>query len=299
MTQGKARGILIVSVLASLGLIIWAPRISSKLKSSESQSAETPRAALAQVLSLEGKVSHRNHKMSSAQLIEPGSTIGNLDLIVVEARSQMSISAKGYEIRLNGPGQFLFEMWLPQDAEGPLLIHRLAGQLDMLKEGERGKVFVISGQGFSDPKGASVNLGPRGLILSPLVLGSAPRPEEPAPSEAAPTGTTGRISLANGADVDPDGQSLTNEYLDSMISSQQEMFQRCQANALRDQGEVRGQVVMALTISPTGKMEDVHVMTSNIQNEKLLSCLIQVFEQIKFRPFSGPSIVRSYPLSFE
>ncbi len=301
MTQVKARGILILSVLSSLGLIFWAPRLSQQMKSKESVEPASDRPVLAQVEKSEGKVSHRNHTMSSAQMIAAESGIGNLDLIVVESRASLLISAKGYQIKLIGPGQFLFEMWLPQDPDGPLLIHRLAGQMEMVKEGERGKVFVVSSQGFTDPKGASLNLGPRGLILSPLTLSqSGDEVKAPPPLEDPPTQqTSGEISLANGSDAEPESQSLSNEYLDRVISQQQELFQRCQANALRDQGEVRGQVVMALTISPQGKMENVHVMTSNIQNDKLLSCLVQVFEQIKFKPFSGPSIVRSYPLSFE
>ena len=74
---------------------------------------------------------------------------------------------------------------------------------------------------------------------------------------------------------------------------------KCQTHAIRQNKKSKGQLLIGISIESRGKMKDVQILASDIQNEELLSCVKTVLERTHFRAFQGAEIIRSYPLVFE
>lgn len=294
MTQRQARWLLVLCLVVGVVLIIMGPRWAPK-----SQPAPEPETAtVGQATAVEGKVSRVPWNHKEAHPVTNDSNLNHLDRLYIESRSQIDLTVMGYKIRLLGPAEMILERWSPSDSNSAVAIHVVSGNLEMLTEGERGKVYVLKDELMTDPKGASLQKQ-RGLIISPLSLAASGALTVPVIDEAGTGTSVGTVALAGDNDTEPLPDSLSNAYLDGEIAKEQDQFQRCQANSLRDGGEVKGQVVIGMTITPQGKVQDVHIMTSTLMDDKLHGCVLGIFSRLKFRPFKGASIVRSYPLSFE
>lgn len=284
-----------IGCVAAAAVLIALGSRWTKTISTQDQPAAT-QSTVAKAEGIEGRVTRKSWSQDLASSLLAGDAIRHLDRTFIESRSHLEVSLKGYRLRVLGPGEIIFEQWSPSDPASPVVMHLISGHLDMLTEGERGKVYVTKDRQLTDPKGASLPVE-RGLIISSLGFSNSGL-TLPTVTEAQ-TATGGTVSMAGENDSEPLPGSLTNAYLDGVIAQEQEQFQRCQANSLRDHSDAKGQVVVGMTISPDGRVSDLHVMTSTIQDDKLHGCILQIFSRLKFRPFQGAAIVRSYPLTFE
>lgn len=234
-----------------------------------------------------GSVERRHYGEVEFQPLNESGSLFHLDGLKLSEASSAHMLLADYILALSGPALVVLERWMSGDEQSPLVLRLLSGELSVVKEGTPGKVYVIRGDEMTDPKGAVVK------PLTTLKISSAVGKKEGlAPPPPTP------IALAPPTDSEPSG-TLSNDYLDARIAQEQDQFQRCQSNALRDQAEIRGQVLVGLTIVSDGKVADTQIISSTLQDSKLHNCLLQIFKRVTFKPFLGPTIVRSYPISFE
>lgn len=294
MVNFRAFTFLVASFVVAILLIAFGPEWADHFGRGHDV-APSVQVEVGQIQTAEGSSSRRHYGQDKFRDFKTPVAIRNLDTLQIQSRAKVQLTLNGYKLALAGPALMVFELWNSANPTGPIVLHLISGQMNVLTEGEAGKLYVVRKGELQDPKGASV-VRERSLLVTPLSIGEPPSaPVLPTPTLSANKAATNPIS----ADQEEDSALLSNEYLDSEIAKQQEQFQRCQNNALREQGEVKGQILVGLTISPDGKVDNARILASTLQDDKLHSCLLQVFQRIKFKTFTGAPIVRSYPLNFE
>jgi len=221
------------------------------------------------------------------------------DLITVERSAYLDIGfPSGTRLRLMEKTQAIIEYWNPADTNSPVYVNILMGNFELIKQGQRGKVFIIKDRHLFSPahrpkdKVFVLRLDSSKLGLAKtdkqLVKKALNRPVDTSNKVLPPS------TIQSGKTT-----TLTNKYIEDVITSQKKNFQRCQANAIRKMGKVKGTVLVGFTIQPQGKIKDVKILQTSINNQQLTDCLISVFKICRFQKFTGAPIVRSYPLSFE
>lgn len=99
--------------------------------------------------------------------------------------------------------------------------------------------------------------------------------------------------------VTPKNGALTNQEIEDAIANRQPLFQRCWTQRLHDSPNLTGRTLLQFEITPRGKVQDVQVVESTINDDVMLRCLVSVLERITFRDFDGGSITLTFPLAFE
>ena len=115
------------------------------------------------------------------------------------------------------------------------------------------------------------------------------------PADAAVSVEPEAAPVTNGADPD----TLSNEYIDSVIVDRQGQLQRCWLSRLKDAPGLKGQITLQFEISRRGRVKDLRVVDASIKDEVLQKCVMSVFERLTFREFKGSEISLSYPINFE
>lgn len=293
MANLKSFSFVLAAFAVALFLIIQGPKWANEFgRKYDRRPVQQPEVA--QIVALEGQASRRLYGEDSFKDLTVANRLQNFDTVQLQARAKMQLTIGTYKLALQGPGLFVLELWQNANPTGPMVMHLISGEMYVLADGEPGKLYIVRDGEMLDPKGAGI-VRERHLLLTPLNIGEPPA----APVTATPPTVQRPNPAPSSSSASPESQALTNEYLDGEIAKQAEQFQRCQNNALREQGEVKGQILIGLTITPDGKISQVRVLTSTLQDDKLHNCVIQVFQRLKFKNFSGAPIVRSYPLNFE
>lgn len=293
--------------MAAIALVATVPRLTRWASLSETSGNQQPALVLGHLQKVEGKVSWRDLGQSQFSEVSAQADLMNLGSLQVQTRGRAELTFNsGYEIALPERSLVVFELHDPSDSKSPVYLHVLSGRPELLKEGKPGSLYILIDNQLLDPKGVGT-LTAREMVISPLLVegATAAATENLTPTLSATAATATPSLAASGAptatanDTDPNTGTLSNDYIDEVIAQQAEQFQRCQANALRLHGEAKGKMLIGLTISPQGKIEEARVLTTNIQDEAMHKCVVQVFDRVKMKPFVGAPIVRSYPLNFE
>ncbi len=90
-----------------------------------------------------------------------------------------------------------------------------------------------------------------------------------------------------------------NQSMDAVLAKQAAEFQRCRLNRVVDIGEIKGLVLLGVTVFPNGRVTDVSLLQSNISDKQLIQCLTSSIYKAVFQPFEGEAIQRAYPIEFE
>lgn len=234
-------------------------------------------------------------KDSGAQDLFEGdvvSTSGDAKLLIVlESQDEIEIPARAV---------VSFQRWNATEKNSPLYLQVIAGDVILKKQGVRGRAYVnIDGKLYfpgQKPSNQALSLNvtrQAGLALAPNESGGgdfesgedSSDEDSPETTELATTGS--------------EPQTLSNEYIDEMIVSRQGQLQKCWVSRLKDRPDLRGRMTLQFLINRRGKVRDVRVVDSSINDEPLQRCVISVIERIPFRPFRGAEISLSYPISFE
>jgi outer membrane biosynthesis protein TonB len=93
--------------------------------------------------------------------------------------------------------------------------------------------------------------------------------------------------------------ALTNNEIEDAVGGRQSLFQRCWTQRLRDTPGLTGRTLLQFEITPRGKVQEVQVVESTLNDDLMLRCLVSVLERISFREFDGGSVTLTFPLSFE
>jgi hypothetical protein len=191
------------------------------------------------------------------------------------------------------------QLWNPHDNGSPLYLQLNMGALESKKAGIRGKAYVVRDGKLFFPGQKPVDK-PMSLSVSkatPVDIQLADAGEESdGPDE---------IAEAKPAPDEPDipmgaePQTLSNEYIDQMIAGRQGQLQKCWLSRLKDNPNLRGQLIVQFEISRRGKVRELRVADATFDDDTLKRCVMSVIERISFRPFKGQEISLSYPINFE
>ena len=134
---------------------------------------------------------------------------------------------------------------------------------------------------YSDNK---ENINPNTLFVN------SPKPDK---AKTLPPGSPmpEKIKLAG-------SETLTDNYIESVMTDRAPLFRRCQIIGLRDGQNVAGDILVSLTIQPSGKVRNVEILQNSVQNEQLENCVTTIIKQTRFRSFEGRAFSLSYPLNF-
>lgn len=192
------------------------------------------------------------------------------------------------------------QLWNPKDPSSALYLTVMAGDVEQKKPGVRGRAYVVREGRLYLPGQKAVS---KPLALT--VLRSAPLDMRLAdPATPAPAGgdfETDESAAQEFSAVMPavEPETLSNEYIDETMASRQAQFQKCWLSRLKDKPDLKGQIVVQFEISRRGKVKELKVADSTLNDETLQKCVMTVVERIEFRGFKGPEISLSYPINFE
>ncbi len=210
------------------------------------------------------------------------------------------------EFELGPSGLVQIQLWNSRDPSSPAYITNSLGQLKLQKAGAKGKAYVIRDGRLYLP-GQAVVTPPMALT----VLRSAPLDLALADQSSASTddGESDSLNAADSSAEDEesaaplatglDPETLSNEYIDEVISRRQSLLQRCWLSRIKDAPTLKGNIILQFEISRRGKVRDIRVIDATLDDDTLTKCVISVFSRIAFRPYKGPEISLSYPITFE
>jgi hypothetical protein len=265
----------------------------------------TPGPVIGRVMTVEGS-GKRVHGGDVAELRGPIKAPFDLhdgDRVETDATSNTLLMLNSQdEIKLPALSSVTFQLWNEQDPASAIYITVLAGDVELQRAGVRGRAYVVRDGRLYLPGQKSIK---KALALT--VLRSAPLDMTLSGEGTAASGITAANDFeSETADtVKPDSgfasepETLSNEYIDEMITSRQGQLQKCWLSRLKDKPGLKGQLVLQLEINRRGKVKDVKVTDSTLGDETLNKCVITVLERIPFRSFKGSEISLSYPIGFE
>jgi len=90
-----------------------------------------------------------------------------------------------------------------------------------------------------------------------------------------------------------------NSYLEEIISIKRPLLKKCYENYLLDNPMATGELVVEFTLNTRGRVSSAKVKDSSFfRSEAFKLCIVNVFKQIRSRPFSGDHIQVTYPIEF-
>lgn len=92
---------------------------------------------------------------------------------------------------------------------------------------------------------------------------------------------------------------LTQPKIEEILNSKKTDFFRCYGQLIQRQEQAHGQVLLSFEIMSIGKVVQVQISKTDIQDSQFLSCLKEVVARLKFPKFSGENITSFFPLKFE
>lgn len=222
-----------------------------------------------------------------------------------ESRAEVVLNSQD-EFEIPESTELQLQLWNSKDPNSPIYIQSLIGALNFNKAGIRGRAYVVKEGRLYLPgqkplqkpmaltvlKNAPLDLH-LGTASSSAVAGSAFEPDTDLRAGDEPND----IGLPPSGGAEPD--TLANEYIDDTIVSHQAQLQKCWLSRLKDSATLKGQIVMQFQISKRGKVKDVRIADSTLDDETLKKCVTSVFERLQFRSFKGAEISLAYPINFE
>lgn len=94
-------------------------------------------------------------------------------------------------------------------------------------------------------------------------------------------------------------QGLTDADVTATINNHRSSFYKCYTQLLQKDPTAKGQSSVHFTIENSGKMTNVEVSASDINDVDFKKCLVEVLKRIEFPPFQGPVVSTTFPLRFE
>lgn len=276
---------------------------------------------IAEVEDRKGSLSIRRSGESIFVSAQPPIFIYHWDQLKLEKGGSATIKfLSGWRIVLNENTLAVFELYRPKSPDSPALLTLSRGHYSLIENGAPGQLFISQDKKLFIPQTKPV-ANMRAIRISPSH--TAMQPVEPlaAEAEALTSGTQAPLTPGTQADVKPpppktlasalkpgklpdklpagDEETLSSAYIEQVLSSQATPLRNCQQNTLRDDKPAEGSMLLSLTISPTGRIEQVKILQDQIQNSQLSNCVVSVIERARFKAFTGLPISLTYPLEFK
>lgn len=230
---------------------------------------------------------------------KPPITVFDGDRIEVDAGSSVVLILNSQdELELGALTAVSLELWNSRDAASPVYVGWQLGQVQTRTKGVKGKAYLVRDGRLYFP-GQSPSNKPLALTVlraAPIDMQLADAGHDELEVDAEPVALPAESEApAQGAEP----ETLSNEYIDEMIAGRQAQLQRCWLSRLKENPDLKGQVMLQFEITRRGRVRDLRVVDATIQDEALHRCVISVVERIVFRSYKGQDISISYPINFE
>lgn len=182
------------------------------------------------------------------------------------------------EIEMNELSAVSLHLWNLSDANSPVYIQWFNGELTSRKRGVRGKAYMIR-EGrlyFPGQKAVDKPLALTVLRNAPVDMQLADQGGAEDPDFTPDDKDDGEELPAEAAKLGAVPETLSNEYIDEMIVSRQSQLQKCWLTRLKDNPNLKGQMVLQFEISRRGKVRELRVADSNLEDEVLKRCVMSV-----------------------
>lgn len=192
-------------------------------------------------------------------------------------------------------------LWNAKDPGSAVYIQWLNGEVKALKTGVKGKAYLVKDGRlyFPGQKPIDKPLALTVLRNAPLDLQLADQSSEVDDFTPDDSPDEESESEPSTADSGAQAETLSNEYIDEMIVARQGQLQKCWLARLKDKPNLKGQMTLQFDITRRGKVKDIRVSDSALNDDVLKRCVTSVIERIQFRSFTGQEIAISYPITFE
>ncbi len=224
------------------------------------------------------------------------------DRLEIDAKSRAVVVLNSQdELQLGPLTAASLQLWNERDVNSAVYVNLLSGTSELRKAGKKGQAYIVrDGRLYLPGQKAT------GKPLALTVLKTAPLDLQFAEdSERGNTATEFDAETSLAEEPAPPGEfgaepdTLSNEYIDESISSRQNLLQKCWMARVRENPNMKVQMTVQFEISRRGKVKEVKVADSSVNDETLKNCVSQVFERLTFRSFKGSEIALSYPIQFE
>ena len=269
-------------------------------------SEKDTRETIATVQSLDGRVRFKaanslKYKNATEQL-----NLKNLDTLTTDENSRAKISfVSGFEIEVE-PNSLVVIENPKKDDQGRIQITFLKGDFKVVKSTVPNQVIVSKKKVLLESQGQTISK-PVEIDLTPLI--TIPTPSEVAGTEMkVPQIETEKLEEKKKVLAERDRkpepikrakETLSDDYISQVVTTQKPFFNRCYAQHLRLNPDSRGQIHLAFTIDPNGRVSTVSMIQSTLSDPQLEKCTMSVIERCRFRVFDGDPIVVNYPINFE
>lgn len=225
------------------------------------------------------------------------------DRIEVDAKSRAVIVLNSQdELQLVPFTAAALQLWNERDPNSAVYLTLLNGEAELKKPGVKGKAYIVREGRLYLPGQAATNKPMSLTVLKNAPLDMQLGEETDAPpvdSSGEASGPTTGLEEEPKAEFGAEPETLSNEYIDETISSRQGLLQKCWLARVRENPNAKVKMTVQFEISRRGKVREVRVADSTVDDDTLKNCVSQVFERLAFRTFKGSEIALSYPIQFE
>ncbi len=208
------------------------------------------------------------------------------------------------EIELGALTAAAVQLWNERDPGSPIYVTVLGGTTELRKPGVKGKAYVVREGRLYLPGQKPVNKAMALTVVrnAPLDMQLADEGLKENPSNTAPdfdpdAAAAEADQIAKDLGAAP--ETLSTELIDEVIVSRQQQLQKCWLSSVKENPNLKANLVVQFSITRRGKVKDVKIADSSSNDEDLKKCVTTVFERLTFRSFKGSEIVLSYPIQFE
>lgn len=295
------RGPLIIAGIVGLVTLFALSEPGARFLAGVVQSPHSVGPEVGRILSFEGQIKRvrEGDVEIFAKPLDKPLTVYSRDRIEVDGNSKALLQLNSNdEFELLSLTSVALQLWNERDASSAVYLVLNSGDAELKKAGVKGKAYVVRDGRLYSP-GQKVSAKPMALT----VLKSAPLDIELG-SEGKNEASTDFQEDPQQEDAEPQSlatepETLSNEYIDEMVASRQSQLQKCWISRLKDNPELKGQVILQFEINRRGKVKEIRVADSTFEDDGLKKCAMSVIERINFRTFKGSEISLTYPITFE
>jgi hypothetical protein len=223
------------------------------------------------------------------------------DRIEVDAKSHALLVLNSQdELQLQPFTTAALQLWNERDPNSAIYMTLLSGEAELRKPGVKGKAYVVRDGRLYLPgqNAAKKEMALTVLKNAPLDMQLGEETDTPPTENSGDVQATG-LETETPAAFGAEPETLSNEYIDETISSRQGLLQKCWLARVRENPTAKIKMTVQFEINRRGKVREVRVADSSVDDDTLKNCVSQVFERLSFRTFKGSEIALSYPIQFE
>ena len=149
------------------------------------------------------------------------------------------------------------------------------------------------------PSGKAMDDKPLATVNAPAADAGEKKAVESPPPPPPPGGGSKAPGRAIATDA-PIVSKITQDDILALVNKNGDTFYKCQSIGAGASKSWRAIVTIKATVSPTGAVSAIELMTSTSKNPRVDSCVLDAFKKLTFaRPAGSGATVFTFPMSFE